>query len=112
MRGLLSCVLAPPGTAGTIRGLMANIASQKKRNRQNTGRRVRNQSARSELKTLTRRFREALASGDRAAAGEALRRASRAYDRAAAAGVIHANNAANHKSALTKAFHSGAGSAA
>jgi small subunit ribosomal protein S20 len=90
---------------------MANIKSQIKRNRTNERARVRNLSVRSELKTMTRRFREALASGDSDAAQTALRRACRAYDKASAAGVIHANNAANHKSALTRAFQR-AGSAA
>lgn len=87
---------------------MANIKSQKKRIRQNEVRRERNLSVRSQLKTLTRRFREALSAGDRAAAEAALRRAIRAYDAAAAKGVIHPNNAANHKSALSKAFNSAA----
>lgn len=84
---------------------MANIKSQIKRNRQNETRRQRNQAVRSQLKTFTRRFREALAVGDRAEAESALQRASRAYDRAAAAGVIHANTAANHKSRLRKALN-------
>lgn len=90
---------------------MANIKSQIKRNRQNERARVRNLGTRSELKTLTRRFRETLASGDRSAAEAAMRRACRAYDKAVAAGVIHSNNAANHKSALMRAFQR-AGSAA
>ena len=83
---------------------MANIKSQIKRNRQNERARVRNVSTRSKLRTTSRRFREALAAGDREKAQVALREALRAYDKAAAAGVIHANNAANHKSKLTKAF--------
>jgi small subunit ribosomal protein S20 len=84
---------------------MANIKSQIKRNRQNERARVRNQSVRSQLKTFTRRFREALDAGDRDAAQAALLRASRAYDKAAAAGVIHANNAANHKSKLQRSLN-------
>jgi small subunit ribosomal protein S20 len=84
---------------------MANIKSQIKRIRQNERRRVRNLAVRSQLRTFVRRFREALASGDRAKAEEALKRVSRAYDRAAAEGVVHKNNAANHKSRLTKALN-------
>jgi small subunit ribosomal protein S20 len=87
---------------------MANIKSQIKRNRQNERRRTANQAVRSQLKTLTRRFREALASGDRDRAAEELRRTCRAYDRAAARGVIHRNNAANHKARLTKTFNAAA----
>ncbi len=84
---------------------MANIKSQKKRIKTNEKGRVRNLAVRSELKTFGRKFREALASGDRDAAGQALERACRAYDRAVAKGVVHKNNAANHKSRLRKAFN-------
>jgi small subunit ribosomal protein S20 len=84
---------------------MANIQSQKKRIRTNEKARVRNLAVRSQLKTYGRKFREALAAGDRDEAAKALERACRAYDRAAAQGVIHKNNAANHKSRLRKAFN-------
>jgi small subunit ribosomal protein S20 len=84
---------------------VANIRSQIKRNRQNEKRRLRNQATRSRLKTLRRRFLEALAAGDRARAEAALREACRAYDKAAAAGVIHRNNAANHKARMMRAFN-------
>lgn len=87
---------------------MANIRSQIKRNRQNERRRVRRLSERSKLKTLSRRFREALASGDREKAKTALEETNKAYDKAVAAGAIHRNNAANHKSQLSKAFNKGA----
>ena len=87
---------------------MANIKSQKKRIKTNELARQRNLAVRSRLRTQARRFREALASGDRAAAETALRSACRAYDRAAADGVIHRNNAANHKSRLRKQFNSAA----
>jgi small subunit ribosomal protein S20 len=87
---------------------MANIKSQIKRNRQNERRRTRRLSERSRLKTLSRRFKTALASGDRAKAEAALNEAGKAYDKAVAAGAIHKNNAANHKSKLAKAFKAGA----
>lgn len=79
---------------------MANIKSQKKRILTNEKSRLRNVATRSRLKTLARRFREALAAGDLVAAEAALRAACKAYDKAASDGVIHANNAANHKSSL------------
>ena len=85
---------------------MANIKSQKKRIKTNEAARVRNQAVRSRLKTLARRFKETLASGDRTAAEAALRSACRAYDKAAQSGVIHKNNAANHKRQLQKLFNS------
>jgi small subunit ribosomal protein S20 len=87
---------------------MANIKSQIKRNRQNERARVRNLSERSRLKTLARRFRAVLESGDREKAQAALNEVSRAYDKAAAAGVVHASNAANHKAKLAKAFNKSA----
>jgi small subunit ribosomal protein S20 len=87
---------------------MANIKSQIKRNRQNERRRVRRLAERSKLKTLARRFREALASGDRDKAKKALEEANKAYDKAVAAGALHRNNAANHKSQLAKAFNKSA----
>jgi small subunit ribosomal protein S20 len=49
-----------------------------------------------------RRFREAAAAGDAAAAQEALRKASRQLDKAVSKGVIHQNQAANRKSAMAK----------
>jgi small subunit ribosomal protein S20 len=68
-----------------------------KRQRQTEIRRVRNKSARSELKTLERKVR---AGGDSAAAD--LRALQRELDQAAAKGVIHPNKAARKKSRLAK----------
>ena len=87
---------------------MANIKSQKKRILTNEKARLRNQATRSRLRTLSRKFREALTAGDRASAEAALQAACRAYDKAASDGVIHANNAANHKRKLQKLLNSAA----
>lgn len=81
---------------------MANIKSQIKRNRQNEARRQRNKSVRSSLKTRTKRFLEAVDSGDTSAAQEAYQGAARDLDKAAAKGVIHKNKAANQKSRLAR----------
>ena len=78
---------------------MANIKSQKKRILTNEKRRVRNQSVKSELKTLVRQTREA---GDKNKAIAALRIASRKLDVAVSKGVIHKNQAANRKSKLAR----------
>jgi small subunit ribosomal protein S20 len=86
---------------------VANIRSQIKRNRQNERRRVRNKAVRSELKTHSRRFREALESGDRAAAEDAYRVAARAYDKAVSKSVIHRNKAANEKSKMARELQQG-----
>lgn len=81
---------------------MANIKSQKKRIKTNEKRRVRNQAYKSELKTLVRKTREAIASGDAEVATAALKEASRKLDKAVSKGVIHKNQAANRKSKLAK----------
>ncbi|ADH92712.1 30S ribosomal protein S20 [Arcanobacterium haemolyticum] len=79
---------------------MANIKSQKKRIKTNEKRRVRNQAYKSELKTLVRKTREAIATGDAEAATDALKVASRKLDKAVSKGIIHKNQAANRKSKL------------
>jgi small subunit ribosomal protein S20 len=79
---------------------VANIKSQEKRNRTNERRRLRNQSAKSSLRTAIRAFREAAETGDKDKAGELMLKASRQLDKAASKGVIHKNQAANKKSAL------------
>ena len=81
---------------------MANIKSQKKRILTNEKRRVRNQSVKSELKTLVRHTREAVEAGDKDAALEHLKAASRKLDKAVSKGVIHKNQAANRKSKLAR----------
>lgn len=85
---------------------MANIKSQIKRIGTNEKARLRNKAVKSELKTYVRRVREAVAGGDKEAAGTALAAASRKLDKAVSKGVIHANQAANRKSALSKAVNS------
>jgi small subunit ribosomal protein S20 len=85
---------------------VANIKSQIKRNLTNEKRRLRNKSAKSELRTAVRTVREAIASGDAESAAAALAAASRKLDKAASKGVIHKNQAANRKSALAKAVSS------
>ena len=84
---------------------MANIKSQIKRIGTNEAARQRNQAVKSALKTAIRQFREAVATGDTAKAGESLKAASRKLDKAVSKGVIHANNAANKKSAMATALN-------
>jgi small subunit ribosomal protein S20 len=81
---------------------MANIKSQKKRNKQNEAARLRNRSMRSELKTRTRNALEAAASGDAEAANEAVREAQKRLDMAASKGLLHKSTAARRKSRLAK----------
>jgi small subunit ribosomal protein S20 len=84
---------------------VANIKSKVKRNRTNELARLRNQSVKSSLRTAVRSFREAAESGDKDKAAELLESTNRKLDKAASKGVIHKNQAANKKSALTRAFN-------
>jgi small subunit ribosomal protein S20 len=81
---------------------MANIESQKKRNRQNEAARLNNRAVRSELKTRARTAVAAAEEGDAAAAETALRQAQKRIDMAAGKGVLHKNTAARRKSRLAK----------
>ena len=79
---------------------MANIKSQKKRILTNEKARLRNKAVKSELKTLVRNTREAVAAGDAEGAEKAFAAASRKLDKAVSKGVIHKNQAANRKSGI------------
>ena len=79
---------------------MANIKSQKKRIITNEKARMRNRAVKSELKTASRRVREAVEAGNGAAAYAAACAACRLMDKAASKGVIHKNQAANRKSGI------------
>lgn len=80
---------------------MANIQSQKKRNRQTEKRHARNKAIRSELKTREKNVMAAAEAGNAAEAEELLRIAQKQIDMAITKGVMHANTAARSKSRLT-----------
>lgn len=79
---------------------MANIKSQKKRNITNEKARMRNRAVKSELKTATRRVKDAVAENDGAKAYAEALKACRLMDKAVSKGVIHKNQAANRKSGI------------
>lgn len=81
---------------------MANIKSQIKRNKTNLKAQERNRAVKSELKTVVRHAREAIASGDKEKAEHAVKLATKKLDKAASKGVIHKNQAANRKSAIAE----------
>jgi small subunit ribosomal protein S20 len=81
---------------------VANIKSQKKRNRQNEARRQRNLAVRSELKTRIKTARTAVAAGDEDPAAK-VAVAQRRLDKAGAKGAIHKNQAARRTSRLMRA---------
>ncbi len=85
---------------------MANIKSQKKRNRQTEKRSAKNKAIRSELKTREKTAVAAADAGNSAEAEELLRIAQKQIDMAATKGVLHANTAARRKSRLTRRVRS------
>lgn len=60
-----------------------------------------NQSAKSKLKTLERRFQDTVKTGNKDEAGKALRAAVSGFDKAAKAGVLHSATADRKKSRLS-----------
>ena len=81
---------------------MANIKSQKKRIITNEKRRMRNRAIKSELKTATRRVKDAVAAGKGADGYCAALMACRLLDKAVTKGVIKKNQAANRKSGIMR----------
>jgi small subunit ribosomal protein S20 len=81
---------------------MANIKSQKKRNRQNETRRQRNKSIMSDLKTSIRKVERAAEAGE--PTDDLFKAAQRKIDTAAAKGVLHPNAAARQKSRLASSL--------
>ncbi|MCU1430329.1 MAG: ribosomal protein [Actinomycetia bacterium] len=80
---------------------MANIKSQKKRNRQSEVRRLRNKGVRSELKTRIKRAQEGAEAGAEDAA-ERLQLAQKRIAKAGEKGVIHRNQASRRISRLMR----------
>jgi len=79
---------------------MANTKSAKKATRKIARRTEANRSRVSRLRTFLRKVEEALAAGNKAAAGEALKAAQPELMRAASRGVIHRNTASRKISRL------------
>ena len=80
---------------------MANHFSALKRARQTETRTTRNRSNSSRLRSELRGLREALATGDKAAAQQIFRKTVSALDKAIQKGVLHRNTAARYKSRLS-----------
>ena len=81
---------------------MATHKSAIKRIRQNEKRRLHNRHFRNRARTLVKKARAAIESGDVASAREATSRAVRDLDKLASRGVVHKRNAARRKSRLMK----------
>ncbi len=78
---------------------MANIKQQKKRNRQNEARRLRNRAVRGITRSALKNAHLAIENGGENR-DEMVAAAIKAFDKAVQKGVIHKNNAARHKSRL------------
>ena len=81
---------------------MANHKSAIKRIRQNEKRRLHNRTYRNRARTLVKKARVAIASGDASAAREATMKAVSDLDKLARRGVVHKRNASRRKSRLMK----------
>ena len=81
---------------------MPNIASAKKRMRQNEKRRLHNRALKSEAKTLKKRVAAAVEAKDLARAREEFKRAASKLDKIAKSKVIHRNNASRKKARLAR----------
>jgi small subunit ribosomal protein S20 len=81
---------------------LANIASAKKRMRQNVKRRARNRMVRSKTRTFVKKANELIEAGDQSTAVVAVQAAMSQLDRSAQKGVVHHNNADRRKSRLAK----------
>lgn len=79
---------------------MANIASARKRARQDTQRNAHNSSLRSRLRTAIKSVRKAIAAGDKPAATKSLQSAQAVIDRIADKKIVHKNAASRYKSRL------------
>ena len=84
---------------------MANIKSAKKRIRVNQAKALQNQMVKSQLKTVIKKFNQAVEAGDKAQASELYKLAVKKLDQAVARGLVHKNNAAHKKSEFTKKFN-------
>lgn len=84
------------------RNPLANLASSKKRNRQNATRRARNRVHLTRSRSFIKKAEEALTAGEYEAAEAAVLKATSELDHAASKGVVHKKNAARRKSRLMK----------
>lgn len=81
---------------------MANSASAKKRIKQNERNRKRNRARKSVLKNETKKYLDAVGSGETQVAKDALSRVQKTLDQATAKGTLHKKTASRRKSRLAK----------
>ncbi len=81
---------------------MANLASAKKRIKQNERNRIRNRARKSEVKTVTRKYLEAIRLGELQEAQELLSSVTKKLDQVAAKGTLHRGTVSRRKSRLAR----------
>lgn len=81
---------------------MPNIKSAKKRVKVTATKTLQNKMFRTQLKTVMKKYENAVAAGDAALAQETYKAAVKKIDKAVNRGILHKNAAARHKSRFTK----------
>jgi len=81
---------------------VANLASAKKRIKQNERNRIRNRARKNKLKSETRKFHDAIHDGNLDTAKELLVQTTKTIDQIAAKGTLHKNTAGRKKSLLAR----------
>lgn len=84
---------------------MANIKSAKKRIKVIETKTARNKAAKSKLKTILKKFDQAVASGDKAAAEAQLKVCTSELNKAASKGILHKNTVSRKISRLSAAVN-------
>ena len=83
---------------------MPNIKSAERRVRVESKARLRNRNVKSELKTLAKKFNEAVAANDKDKAAVLFKEYTSALDKAVLKGTIHKNSCDRKKAQVSKAF--------
>ena len=87
-------------TSSKAKKKTVRLASGRKRARQDVGLNAHHSSLRSEFRTMVKNVQRAVASGDKAKAGEVFKAAQSVIDSVADKGIFHKNKAARTKSRL------------
>jgi len=85
---------------------VAHSKSAKKRNRQNSNRRMINKSNKTQLRSLIKQFDKAQEDNDNDTCKTVLPRAIKILDKSVSRGIVHKNMAARTKSRLTRKVNS------
>ena len=84
---------------------MPNIKSAKKRVLVTKTKTLQNQMFKTSMKTVVKKYKAAIAAGDKELANATYLDAVKKVDQAVAKGIIHKNNAARKKSALVTRYN-------